>query len=123
MRPPCRAARLGLGSAELDSSEDVSADAVILMWGGMYCVFLLFLGINTSSSDHSPSASPNGLIPLRSMTGASGVNVDAYGRWRSMPSADGQVSLSERRVELRTSSDAALSARQSSAGLPQKHTW
>jgi hypothetical protein len=52
---------LRLGELSGDPSELVAADvAVIFTCGGMYWVFRLLLGINSSSSDHSASASPNG---------------------------------------------------------------
>jgi hypothetical protein len=92
---------------ELDS---VSV-AVTFTCGGMYCVFRLLLGMSSSSSDHSPSASPNGFgFACAPMTGEA-VPVLTDETSSCTTSAEGQVNFSERRVESRTSVATAQSAR------------
>jgi hypothetical protein len=102
---PVTPSRLGVGELSVEPSELVSAvDAVTFTCGGTYCVFRLLLllrGISSSSSDHSPSASPNGLGRLGSMSGDTVLADGGSSSWTT--SAEGQVNLRERRVEKRTS--------------------
>jgi hypothetical protein len=100
-----RCVRLGKLSAEL--SDDICAAVVVTWtWGGTYCVLRRLRGISSSSSDHSASASPNRFG--RSMAGDT-VLADGISSWTT--SADGHVSLSERKVESRMSGDPGQSAR------------
>jgi hypothetical protein len=105
----------GLGESEPeDDWTHVSVTATPMLvssflLGGTYWVFRRFLGISSSSSDHSASASTNGLL-----------SVDADGIGDSSNSAEGQVSFSALAVEFRRSS-----SRQ--PGVPQwrtlRRTW
>lgn len=88
--------RFGLGEfeSEDDCAQDSVADSlpVTLSLGGTYNAFRRFLGINSSSSDHSASASANGF----SIGSACGIE-------ESRRSAEGQDSFRALMVESRTS--------------------
>jgi hypothetical protein len=124
---PVTPSRLGVGELSVEPSELVSAvDAVTFTCGGTYCVFRLLLllrGISSSSSDHSPSASPNGLGREGSMSGDTVLAECGSCSWTT--SAEGQVSLRERRVEKRTSVMEPQSANDPSCGVWRlsAHTW
>lgn len=89
--------RSGLSSG--DSSDDVSAPRVTFTAGGTYWVRRLRLGISSSSSDHSASACSNGLGFMV------GEWKDAAEESEGSPSAEGQCSFKDLRVESRTSVD------------------
>jgi hypothetical protein len=94
------------------SSSEVSAEVAVIFSkrsGGIYCVFLLFLGIRTSSSDHSSPTSGNG-YPCCCIIGEESA-VEGDEARSSMPSAEGQVRRSDLRVESRTSIEAVRPAR------------